>query len=94
MVNGNLHREDGSAVDNNDGHKEWWLNGNRHRIGEPAIIFASRDFQYYENNKCSQKDSPAVINTDGYSEYWVDGRKLDKEEFNKKYLISKKLKIK
>ena len=26
-LNGQLHREDGPAVEYTDGHKSWWLNG-------------------------------------------------------------------
>ena len=32
-----LHRENGPAVDCTYGHKEWWQNGQRHRIDGPAI---------------------------------------------------------
>jgi hypothetical protein len=38
-LNDELHREDGPAVELNDGHKSWWLNGERHRISGPAIEY-------------------------------------------------------
>jgi hypothetical protein len=37
---GKLHRDNGPAVEWNDGAKEWLINGERHRIDGPA----------YENN--------------------------------------------
>ena len=35
--NGELHREDGHAVEYASGSKEWWINGLRHREDGPAI---------------------------------------------------------
>ena len=33
-----LHREDGPAIEGDDGvYKAWYLNGERHRMGGPAI---------------------------------------------------------
>jgi len=43
-VQGELHREDGPAVEYNDGTKEWWLNGQLHREDGPAI-------EYYDGIK-------------------------------------------
>ena len=34
---GALHREDGPAIEREDGHKEWFINGKRHRVDGPAI---------------------------------------------------------
>jgi hypothetical protein len=39
-LNGNLHREDGPAVERADGTKSWFLNGNLHREDGPAIELA------------------------------------------------------
>ena len=36
-LNGNLHREDGPAVEWADGGYEWWLNGEPHRVDGPAL---------------------------------------------------------
>ena len=37
-----LHREGGPAVEYVNGHKEWWQNGQRHRIDVPAIEIGSK----------------------------------------------------
>jgi hypothetical protein len=36
-LNGQLHREDGPAVECSNGNKYWFLNGKRHREDGPAI---------------------------------------------------------
>ena len=36
-LNGNLHREDGPAVEWPDGQKEWFLKGKLHREDGPAV---------------------------------------------------------
>ena len=38
---GKLHREEGPAVTYTNGDKSWWLNGYRHRIGGPAVVWHS-----------------------------------------------------
>ena len=30
-LNGQLHREDGPAIEDADGYKAWWLNGKRQK---------------------------------------------------------------
>jgi len=37
---GNLHREDGPAIEWADGSKEWWINEKLHREDGPAIEWA------------------------------------------------------
>ena len=39
-LNGELHREDGPAIEYANGTKEWWLNGEYHREDGPAIEYA------------------------------------------------------
>lgn len=34
---GRTHREEGPAIEWDDGSKEWWEHGKRHRENEPAI---------------------------------------------------------
>jgi len=38
-----LHREDGPAIEYNDGGKSWYYKGVRHRVGGPAVEFADVD---------------------------------------------------
>ena len=50
-LNGNLHREDGPAVEYIDGQKEWYKNGKRHRQDGPAIEYAAGNKAWYLNDK-------------------------------------------
>ena len=36
-LNGELHREDGPAIEGLNGYKSWYLNGKLHREDGPAI---------------------------------------------------------
>ncbi len=36
---GQLHRTDGPAFENNNGNKEWWINGEKHREDGPACEY-------------------------------------------------------
>ena len=50
-LEGKLHREDGPAVEWNDGDKEYYINGECHRENGPAIEWASGTKSYYINGK-------------------------------------------
>ena len=50
-VNGQLHREDGPAVEYPNGYKEWWVNGKRHREDGPAIQHSNGYKEWFLNNK-------------------------------------------
>ena len=40
-LNGELHREDGPAMEYSDGTKFWYLTGKRHREDGPAIVWSN-----------------------------------------------------
>ncbi len=65
---GELHRKNGPAFIQKDGHKEWRINGQFHRLDGPAVIFASGDMAWYINGVLHREDGPAII--------WIDGRKF------------------
>ena len=46
-LNGNLHREDGPAVEWSNGDKYWHLNGNFHREDGPAIEWANGHKEWF-----------------------------------------------
>jgi len=42
LPNGNLHREDGPAVEYSNGSRQWWyLNGQLHREDGPAVEYTN-----------------------------------------------------
>ena len=49
--NGEIHREDGPAVEYNDGDKHWYLNGKVHREDGPAIECNNGVKHWYLNDK-------------------------------------------
>ena len=49
--NGSFHREDGPALEHNNGSKEWYLNGKCHREDGPAIEYPNGNKYYYLNNR-------------------------------------------
>ena len=50
-LNGELHREDGPAIEYSDGEKSWYLNGERHRDDGPAIEWSNGYRVWYRNGE-------------------------------------------
>ena len=50
-LNGDLHREDGPAVEWANGDKMWWLNGKYHREDGPAVERVDGDKVWFLNGK-------------------------------------------
>ena len=48
-LNGELHREDGPAIEWANGYKAWFLNGERHRVDGPAIVYADGGKEWWLN---------------------------------------------
>jgi hypothetical protein len=49
-LNGNLHREDGPAIERFNGDKSWYVNDKRHREDGPAIEWSNGDKFWYIND--------------------------------------------
>ena len=73
LPNGDLHREDGPAVEYANGNKWWYLNGKKHREDSPAIEWANgyykawylndRLYKIQLNNKIIKRDKDFDCNT-------------------------------
>jgi len=50
-LGGKLHREDGPAIENVNGDKEWFFNNKRHRTDGPAIEYADGDKEWFVNGE-------------------------------------------
>ena len=50
LPNGDLHREDGPAVEWWDGDKGWCINGKRHREDGPALEFVNGNKHWFLND--------------------------------------------
>jgi hypothetical protein len=55
-LNGQLHREDGPAIEYADGDKAWWFNDQRHREDGPAVEGADGYKAWYLNGKKLTED--------------------------------------
>ena len=80
-----LHREDGPAVEWEDGSKAWYVNGKRHREDGPAVEYANGTKEWYVNGQLHREDGPAVEWEDGSKAWCVNGQELTEEEFNRRF---------
>jgi len=77
---GQLHREDGPAIEYTSGGKSWWLHGKCHREDGPAIENADGDKIWYLNDQLHREDGPAVEDADGTKEWWLNGEEVTEQE--------------
>ena len=70
---GELHREDGPAVEDADGGKEWYINGNRHREDGPAVDWPDGTKSWWINGERHREDGPAAEYADGTKVWFLNG---------------------
>ena len=44
------HREDGPAIEDVEGNKEWWVNGKLHRLDGPAVEYSDGVKEWWVND--------------------------------------------
>jgi len=78
---GQLHRDDGPAVEwvNGTKSKEWFQHGKRHREDGPAIEDANGEKYWYQHDKRHREDGPAVDCANG-TKKWFQHDKLHRED--------------
>ncbi len=91
---GELHREDGPAVEDADGARVWWVNGKLHREDGPAVERADGSKMWWIKGNLHREDGPAVEKADGSKMWWIKGEELTKKEIDlaKKILSGKMFK--
>ncbi len=62
-----------------DGSKRWYLNGELHREGGPAIEWADGSKHWFLDDKRHREDGPAVENTDGQKCWYLNGTEYSTE---------------
>ena len=82
-LNDKLHREDGPAVEWNDGDKEWFINGEIHREDGPAVECSNGDKIWHLNGKLHREDGPACEYASG-NKWYIDGEEMTEKEFLEK----------
>src|SRR5579859_5887796 len=86
IINGQLHREDGPAIEYNDSSKVWFLHGQRHRIDGPAIEWSDGDKAWYHHGQLHRLDGPAYQGDDGFKQWFYHGERIlcsSQEEFER-----------
>ncbi len=78
-----IHRLNGPAVIHENGDKEWFFYGKRHRNNGPAIKSANNEFDYYYSyGQLHRIDGPA-IEDDMTIKYYFQGQEYELDEYNK-----------
>ena len=75
--NGLLHREDGPAIEYDDGEKEWYFNEERHRLEGPAVEYIDGSKSWYLNGERHRLEGPAVEWIKSEKEWWILQRKIN-----------------
>jgi hypothetical protein len=72
--NGQLHRDDGPAVEYANGSRLWYINGKVHRKDGPAQENSEVN-RWYINGKLHREDGPAIIFFNGNKFWCINGEK-------------------
>jgi hypothetical protein len=78
-LNGQLHREDGPAIEWFNGRKDWYLHDKLHREDGPALEYTDGSKFWYLHGQCHRVDGPAIEWTDG-DKYWYLHGKLHRDD--------------
>ncbi len=74
-----LHREEGPAIEYDNGHKKFFINGLLHNENGPAIEYADGSKSWYQNGLRHREDGPAFECITGDKEWYKNG-KLHRED--------------
>ena len=94
---GKLHREDGPAVEWDNGSEEWYINDIRHRLDGPAVTYMNQPNAtkyWFVDGKKHRVDGPAVVWANGDKEWYINDIELtpaEIEEQKKKIAIAKEI---
>jgi hypothetical protein len=61
--------------------QRWYLNGELHRVGAPAIEWIDGDCHWYWRDKVHRTDGPAVEWPNGDKEWYLDGQEVTVDEW-------------
>ena len=79
-LHGELHREDGPAVERSDGSKFWYLNGKKHREDGPAVEWPDGQKEWFLKGKLHREDGPAVERSNGSKFWYLHGEEVTWKE--------------
>jgi len=78
---GELHREDGPAIEWADGTRSWYLNNQRHREDGPAMEWSDGTRSWYWNGLLHRELGPAIEHASGTHEWYWNGQPLTFEQW-------------
>ena len=87
LLNGELHREDGPAIERAEGTKSWWLNGKRHREDGPAAEWADGSKFWWLNGKRHREDGPSHEFANGSKLWRLNNKHYTEDEYKKEMVI-------
>lgn len=70
-----LHREDGPAIEYNNGDESWYLNGESHREDGPARINLNGSEEWWFNGELHRENGPARISGCGTKSWYKFGKR-------------------
>jgi hypothetical protein len=73
LKNNKYHRENGPAIEQNDGTKYWYISGNLHRDNGPAIESVDGYKKWYIEGKLHRIDGPAIEWNNGDKHWYING---------------------
>jgi hypothetical protein len=79
---GDLHRDEGPAVEYVDKSKQWYQTGLCHRDVGPAFITARGTRKWAINGRLHRTDGPAIEWSNGGREWWINGVEYTKNEYH------------
>ena len=71
-----------------DGTKEWWLDGKRHRTDGPAAEHADGTKEWWLDGKRHRTDGPAFEAANGGKWWHLDGLYMSEDQFNARTKLS------
>ena len=75
LPNGKYHREDGPAIEYEDGFKSWYINGKLHRKNRPAVDSSNKK-EYRIDGKLHREYGPAIIYSQAIADQWYYGQTI------------------
>jgi hypothetical protein len=73
---GELHREDGPAVECANGDRAWFFRDRLHRVNGPAVEHTGVQKSWYRHGVLHREDGPAIEGPGNNKAWFLDGVRL------------------
>jgi len=97
LQNGQLHREDGPAIEGVGpggefmGLEQWALNGKTHRVGGPAATYECGTEYWMQEGELHRIDGAALISSDGSKEWYLFGKRYSHDDAPKTFIAASEM---